>query len=89
MAPSPTTHPRGRRTSTPQVLRPLAHRLRNRLLGLLRTHGPSAASRLAERVGESSGVTSYHLRQLEQYGFVSEVAGRGTGASGGGRPSAG
>jgi hypothetical protein len=52
--------------------------LRGRLLGLLRLDGPSTASRLAERVGESSGVTSYHLRQLAQYGFVAEVEGRGT-----------
>lgn len=62
----------------PQVLRALAHPLRGRLLGLLRIDGPSTASRLGERLGESSGVTSYHLRQLAQHGFVSEVAGRGT-----------
>lgn len=73
-------HPPGRRAEVrdPQVLRALAHPLRSRLLGLLRLDGPSTASRLAERVHESSGVTSYHLRQLEQYGFVAEVEGRGT-----------
>ena len=60
------------------MLRALAHPLRGRLLGLLRLDGPSTASRLAERVGESSGVTSYHLRQLEAHGFVAEVEGRGT-----------
>lgn len=77
---TPAQHPPGRqaRVRDPQVLRALAHPLRSRLLGLLRLDGPSTASRLAGRVGESSGVTSYHLRQLEQYGFVSEVAGRGT-----------
>lgn len=63
----------------PQVLRALAHPLRGRLLGLLRLDGPSTASRLAEKVGESSGSTSYHLRQLAQYGFVAEVRGRGNG----------
>lgn len=63
----------------PQVLRALAHPLRGRLLGLLRLDGPSTASRLAERVGESSGVTSYHLRQLASYGMVTELDGRGTG----------
>ena len=62
----------------PQVLRVLAHPLRGRLLGLLRLDGPSTASRLAERVGESSGSTSYHLRQLAAHGFVEEVEGRGT-----------
>jgi DNA-binding transcriptional ArsR family regulator len=63
----------------PQVLRALAHPLRVRLLGLLRLDGPSTASRLAEKVGESSGSTSYHLRQLAQHGFVAEVPDRGTG----------
>jgi len=63
----------------PRVLRALAHPLRGRLLGLLRLDGPSTATRLGQRVGESSGVTSYHLRQLAAHGFVAEVAGRGTG----------
>ena len=67
------------RVSDPAVLRALAHPLRARLLGLLRFDGPSTATRLAERVHESSGVTSYHLRQLEAHGFVAEVEGRGTG----------
>ena len=65
--------------SDPQVLRALAHPLRGRLLGLLRVDGPSTATRLAERVGESSGLTSYHLRQLAQHGLVAEVEGHGTG----------
>ncbi len=72
-------HRREAKVSDPQVLRALAHPLRGRLLGLLRIDGPSTASRLAERVGESSGATSYHLRQLEKYGFVGEVEGRGNG----------
>lgn len=56
----------------PQNLRGLAHPLRVRLLGLLRLDGPSTATKLAERVGESSGATSYHLRQLAAHGFVVE-----------------
>jgi DNA-binding transcriptional ArsR family regulator len=59
-------------------LRGLAHPLRLRLLGMLREAGPSTATLLAARVGESSAATSYHLRQLEAYGFVVEEAGRGT-----------
>jgi DNA-binding transcriptional ArsR family regulator len=59
-------------------LRLLAHPLRLRLLALLRLDGPSTATRLAERVGESSGVTSYHLRKLAEGGFVEEDPGRGT-----------
>lgn len=54
------------------------HPLRLRLLALLRADGPSTASRLAERVGESSGVTSYHLRKLAEAGFVEDDPSRGT-----------
>ena len=62
-----------------RALRALAHPLRNRLLGLLRLHGPSTATRLGELVGESSGSTSYHLRQLADYGFVEDAGGLGSG----------
>ena len=61
-----------------RALRALAHPLRNRLLGQLRLEGPATASQLGRAVGESSGSTSYHLRQLAEYGFVEEVEGQGT-----------
>jgi DNA-binding transcriptional ArsR family regulator len=61
-----------------RALRALAHPLRNRLLGQLRLNGPATASQLGRAVGESSGSTSYHLRQLAEYGFVEEVEGQGT-----------
>jgi DNA-binding transcriptional ArsR family regulator len=61
-----------------RALRALAHPLRNRLLGQLRLNGPATASQLGRAVGESSGSTSYHLRQLAAYGFVEEVEGHGT-----------
>ncbi len=61
-----------------RALRALSHPLRNRLLGLLRLDGPATASQLGRVVGESSGSTSYHLRQLAAYGFVEEVEGQGT-----------
>src|SRR4051794_25782650 len=61
-----------------RALRALAHPLRSRLLGQLRLHGPATASQLGRVVGESSGSTSYHLRQLAAYGFVEEVEGQGT-----------
>ena len=67
------------RVTDVRALRALAHPLRNRLLGLLRLDGPSTATLLGRRVGESSGSTSYHLRQLAAYGFVEEVEGHGTG----------
>ncbi len=62
----------------PRTLRALAHPLRTGLLALLRSEGPSTASRLGQRVGESSGTTSYHLRRLAALGFVDEVPGEGT-----------
>jgi len=43
------------------------------------TRWACAATGLAERLGESSGATRYHLRQLEKHGFVREVEGKGTG----------
>ncbi|SDM20861.1 winged helix-turn-helix domain-containing protein [Allokutzneria albata] len=58
-------------------LRGLAHPLRLRILGLLREDGPATASGLAARLGESSGSTSWHLRQLAEYGFIEEDPDRG------------
>jgi hypothetical protein len=55
------------------ALASLAHPLRLRLLGLLRVYGPSTATKLAQRCGESSGLTSYHLRQLAAAGFSVEA----------------
>lgn len=60
-------------------LRGLAHPLRMQLLRALRVHGPATASRLAERLGESSGATSYHLRQLAAHGFVEDAPEHGKG----------
>ena len=57
----------------------LAHPLRVQLLEAISTFGADTASGLADRLGESSGATSYHLRQLAKHGFVLEVEGRGTG----------
>ncbi|WP_326765830.1 winged helix-turn-helix domain-containing protein [Streptomyces sp. NBC_01591] len=62
-----------------RTLRGLAHPLRLRLLAALREYGPATASRLADRLGESSGATSYHLRQLAAYGFVEDDPERGKG----------
>ncbi|MET9966781.1 helix-turn-helix domain-containing protein [Streptomyces sp. NPDC006356] len=60
-------------------LRGLAHPLRMQLLDALRLGGPATASQLAERLGESSGATSYHLRQLAAHGFVEDDPERGKG----------
>lgn len=58
-------------------LRALAHPIRVQLVGLLRKHGPSTATRLAERLDVNSGTASYHLRQLEGAGLVEEDTERG------------
>lgn len=60
-----------------QAIRALAHPLRLELLDLLRFEGPSTATLLGQRLGESSGATSYHLRQLARYGFVAEMPSEG------------
>ena len=64
---------------TPKTLRGLVHPIRLRLLDLLQADGPATATGLAKRIGESSGVTSYHLRVLAEHGFVVEDTERGTG----------
>jgi DNA-binding transcriptional ArsR family regulator len=61
------------RVLDPSALRVLAHPLRFQLIELLVEQGPSTASELGRRVGESSGSTSYHLRQLAKQGLIEEA----------------
>jgi DNA-binding transcriptional ArsR family regulator len=61
------------------ALKGLAHPLRVAIIDALSAYGAATASSLAERLGESSGATSYHLRQLEKHGFVREDTTRGSG----------
>jgi predicted transcriptional regulator len=63
------------RLRDPRALRALAHPIRLSLVGLLRVEGPLTATRAAELLGESSGSTSFHLRQLAKYGLVEEAGG--------------
>ncbi|MEI7034968.1 metalloregulator ArsR/SmtB family transcription factor [Streptomyces pratensis] len=62
-----------------RALRAIAHPLRIRLLNALREFGPATASRLGERLGESSGATSYHLRRLAESGLVEDAPELGKG----------
>ncbi|MGW9304064.1 ArsR/SmtB family transcription factor [Streptomyces cyaneofuscatus] len=62
-----------------RTLRTLAHPLRIRLLNALREFGPATASGLGERLAESSGATSYHLRQLAESGLVEDAPELGKG----------
>lgn len=60
-------------------VRGLAHPLRVKILGFLRTEGSATATRVAQQLGLNSGATSYHLRQLAAYGFVVDDPDRGVG----------
>ncbi len=62
---------------TPASLKVLAHPIRVKLLGELRLDGPATATGLAAKIGESSGTTSYHLRQLAAVDLVVEDTERG------------
>jgi len=61
------------------TLKALSHPLRVRLWDLLVTAGPATSTTLARQTGESTGSTSYHLRQLAAHGLVDELPERGTG----------
>jgi hypothetical protein len=66
---------RGIQLTDPRAMRAYAHPVRLALIGLLRRHGPLTATQAAARLGESSGTTSFHLRQLAKYGFCEEAGG--------------
>lgn len=57
---------------SPDSLKAFAHPLRMAMYAQLQTSGPATASQLGRELGESSGQTSYHLRQLERHGFVED-----------------
>ena len=63
------------RTLGPEALKAFAHPLRMSMYAELRNGGPATATMLGRRLGESSGQTSYHLRQLEKHGFVEDDPG--------------
>ncbi len=63
----------------PQALKALAHPLRLRLLSELDDRGRATATQLGHALGESSGSTSYHLRQLFRHGFIEEDTSAATG----------
>lgn len=59
-------------------LRGLAHPLRLRIFEELNLDGPATSTVLAERLGESTGTISWHLRHLAEHGFIEEETERGT-----------
>ncbi|MGW4402895.1 ArsR/SmtB family transcription factor [Nonomuraea sp. NPDC004702] len=63
----------------PDRLKALAHPMRRRMLTHLNIHGPATSTTLGELLGAKTGTTSYHLRQLEKYGFIEEIPERSSG----------
>ncbi|MGC2939333.1 MULTISPECIES: winged helix-turn-helix domain-containing protein [unclassified Brevibacterium] len=61
------------RTLGAEALKGLAHPLRMEIYDVLMKHGPQTSTSLAKRLGESSGSTSYHLRQLARHRFIRQV----------------
>ena len=64
--------PEKRFSPAPTALKAFAHPLRMAIYAELGRSGSATASQLARALGESSGQTSYHLRQLERHGFVED-----------------
>lgn len=62
-----------------KAMKAFAHPLRMAMFSYLNDHGSATATTLAKHLGESTGQTSYHLRQLEKHGLVTEDTERGTG----------
>lgn len=61
------------------AMKAFAHPLRMAMYDYLSDHGSATATMLAKHTGESTGQTSYHLRQLERHGLVADDPAKGTG----------
>ncbi|MCO1658319.1 winged helix-turn-helix domain-containing protein [Pseudonocardia humida] len=68
-----------RELSDPGALKALGHPLRQQILRSLHRDGPATATTLAAALGENTGATSYHLRQLAEHGFVEDIPERARG----------
>ncbi|WP_246117300.1 helix-turn-helix domain-containing protein [Cellulomonas composti] len=55
-----------------EALKAFAHPLRIAMYRYLTAHGSGTASQIARHLGESTGQTSYHLRQLERHGLIED-----------------
>jgi len=60
------------RTLGAEALKAFAHPLRIAMYRYLTAHGRGTASQVARHLGESTGQTSYHLRQLERHGLIED-----------------
>ena len=55
-------------------LKALSHPTRLRILTVMSDTEPVTVGQIAEQLGESAGTVSYHLKQLEKAGFVTQNA---------------
>jgi len=60
------------------VLKAMAHPLRRRIMTELRK-APASSTTLAAALGENTGSTSYHLRELAKHGFIEDEPSLGKG----------
>lgn len=67
------------RSMDAQTMKAFAHPLRMAMYSRLTDVGSATATSLARHLQESTGQTSYHLRQLEKHGLVEEDTSRGSG----------
>ncbi|WP_406348332.1 winged helix-turn-helix domain-containing protein [Streptomyces sp. NBC_00144] len=73
---SPRSSPHGSPHSSPRSAGPAAlrpHEVRTALLALLAEVGAVTATEAAARLGYSSGLCSFHLRQLARHGYIEEA----------------
>ncbi len=68
-----------------QSLKALAHPMRVQILRILQLHKRASVTSLATHLGETTGATSYHLRQLARHGFVEQFDVEPEGAARAGR----
>lgn len=64
-----------RNISDAKTMRALSHPVRLSIMEALRLGGAMTATQVGERIGESPTTCSFHLRQLQKYGFVEEAGG--------------
>jgi DNA-binding transcriptional ArsR family regulator len=64
-----------RKLTDSRTLRALTHPVRIELIEALLLGGAMTATEVGERISESPTTCSFHLRQLEKYGFVEEAGG--------------
>jgi DNA-binding transcriptional ArsR family regulator len=78
--PVPDPHPNSMTSSERTALyKTMTNSVRRRILNYLGSYGAANSTILATALGESTGTTSYHLRQLAEQHLIEEITERSTG----------